>query len=705
MRLRHRLPAPEVAVPLGLLYLALAALHVWEVSRHLSPTLFSDEIEFTQVSRAIADTGHPAFRDGFDSGRASLYAYLAAPAWWLGSVADSYEAIKTIGALVMTAVVFPAYGLARLVASRPLALAAAAGAGAAPALAYAAFLVEEPLAYPVATLALWLIARWLAAPSRLGAAVAFAACVAAALTRTQLAVLFPVLGIALAAAGWRTGPIVRWRATWTRGDWLGAGVLALGAAVLASAILGHHSYTWYVSTSFFKGRMLDYALWATAALGIGIGIVPLVATLAALVPIRGRVLGDRERAFAITAVAAIAVFAFYAAVKGAYLAFKFASLVPERNVIYLVPVLFAGTAWLLERRTVRLWALAAAAAGTIWLVVDTPYGLSYPNYEAHGFAPLAAANRILRWDEPRIEHALIALVLLAVAALALVSLGSRRSLRLGLVVTLIAGSVAWSAAAEVYASRGESELSERFYDSLPKPPDWLDRATGGDPAVFIGQGIADSNPIWLLEFWNRSLKKMWSLDATAPGPGNVVTADLGEPDGTLTPEPGADWVVATPGVSLRPDPSAEHVGDYTLQRLHGPIRLSSAVYGVSADGWMSNRAAYDRYDVTPSTPGLASVTISRVGWCGPDKPGNVTLKVGPLGVSPDRHPMLREVTAVRHAVLNSCEQLPVFLIRVPPGPWRAEVEVTPTFSPKQLDPSLGDTRQLGAQVTFAYQRF
>jgi hypothetical protein len=119
---------------------------------------------------------------------------------------------------------------------------------------------------------------------------------------------------------------------------------------------------------------------------------------------------------------------------------------------------------------------------------------------------------------------------------------------------------------------------------------------------------------------------------------------------------------------------------------------------------MSNRAAYDRYDVTPATPGLASITISRVGWGGKDKPGRVTLKVGPLGVSPEGHPILREVTAVRHAVLNSGEQLPVFLIRVPPGPWRAEVEVTPTFSPKELDPSLGDTRQLGAQVTFAYQR-
>ena len=54
----------------------------------------------------------------------------------------------------MTAAIFPAYALARLVVSRPWALFAAVGAVVAPALSYSPFLVEEPLAYPVSTLAL-----------------------------------------------------------------------------------------------------------------------------------------------------------------------------------------------------------------------------------------------------------------------------------------------------------------------------------------------------------------------------------------------------------------------------------------------------------------------------------------------------------------------------------------------------------------------
>jgi hypothetical protein len=697
---RSRPTAPEAALTLGLLYVGLSILHVWQAARHATPTVFSDEIEFTQLSRSIADTGRPSFRDGAPSGLPSLYPYLAAPAWWLDSVGQSYAAIKTLGSLAMTAAVFPAYGLARLVAGRPLALAAAAGAGAAPALAYGPFLVDEPIAYPLGTLALLLLARALLRPTvqRFGAAAA--ACLVATAARTQLVVLLLVLALAAGLVLWRSDAVRRRRRGWTRGDLAGAAILAFGALLVGLALVSHRSYTWYVSTTFYKGRMLDFGTWAVASLAIGVGLVPLVATLAALVPARGRAVGERERAFALTTVLALGAFGAYAAVKGAYLSTRFASLVPERNVIYLTPLLFAGTAWLLQRRAVRPWALAAAAALVAWLVVETPYGLSYPNYEAHGFAILALANRVWRWDETRIEHALLLLTLAASVALLLHSrLGARAAAALA--ALLLAGTLTWATTTQVYAARGENELASRFYGSLPKPADWLDRTDGGAPAVFLGQGI-DANPIWSLEFWNRSLRRVWSLDATAPGPGTVVTADLGRPDGTLTPEPRADWVVAGPGVSLVPRPGDQRVGDDVLQRLHGPIQLASAVYGVSADGWMGGTAAYDRYDVRPGQAGLASIVVSRTGWCGPDKPGQVTIRLGPLGVSEGRRPELAGVTQVVHDELNSCEQLP-FLLRAPPGPWRVEVTVDPTFSPHELDPSLGDARQLGAQISFDYR--
>ena len=60
----------------------------------------------TQISRAIAATGHPAIRGephAFDT----LYTYLIAPVWWIHSTAHGLRVVKYIGVLVMTAVDLP----------------------------------------------------------------------------------------------------------------------------------------------------------------------------------------------------------------------------------------------------------------------------------------------------------------------------------------------------------------------------------------------------------------------------------------------------------------------------------------------------------------------------------------------------------------------------------------------------------------------
>src|SRR5207249_6487408 len=50
------------AVPLLSVFLWLCMLYAWEVRNHPSPWLFSDELEFSQLSRSIAETGHAARR-------------------------------------------------------------------------------------------------------------------------------------------------------------------------------------------------------------------------------------------------------------------------------------------------------------------------------------------------------------------------------------------------------------------------------------------------------------------------------------------------------------------------------------------------------------------------------------------------------------------------------------------------------------------
>ena len=148
----------QSAIPLLVVYFALAALYAWQASRRPVPTIFTDELELRQLSRAIAETGEPA-RRGVPYGLASLVAYFLAPVWWLGSTTSAYATAKLLLVLAMTATIFPAYGLARLVVRPWYALAAAGAAVAVPALAYSPIFVDEPLAYPLSTLALWLIAQ------------------------------------------------------------------------------------------------------------------------------------------------------------------------------------------------------------------------------------------------------------------------------------------------------------------------------------------------------------------------------------------------------------------------------------------------------------------------------------------------------------------------------------------------------------------
>ena len=83
--------------------------------------------------------------------------------------------------------------------------------------------------------------------------------------------------------------------------------------------------------------------------------MPLIAGLASLVRPKGeppRPGGD-ARSRSVT-VASIVCFGMYTAVKAAYISTVFATLIVERNLIFLVPILFTGTALFLERRRAAL---------------------------------------------------------------------------------------------------------------------------------------------------------------------------------------------------------------------------------------------------------------------------------------------------------------------------------------------------------------
>jgi hypothetical protein len=687
-----------VRFALAIAYLALAALYAWQASKRVSPTIFSDEIEFTQISRGIAADGLPD-RRGEPSGFGTVYTYLVAPAWWIDDSERAWEAAKLIGVLVMTTALFPAYGLARFVASRPWALAAAVTSVAAPPLAYAPYLLDEPLAYPVSTAALWAIAVATAKPSRRSWAVAAAITLVAPLVGGHLLVLLVVLAAGAFAALWRTERFRAWRATWTALDWAGAAILVLGLAIVASAAAGHQSEPWYRATGFFKHRLVDHGVWSLAAMTIGLGVLPIIASVAAFLsrPLRAT---DEGRAFVIVGATAFASFAVYASVKGTYLSTYFATLVVERNVIYLVPVALAATVAVLSRPLASIPALAAGLVVALVLILNADFRLDqYPYFEAPSLAITSLANRNFAWDAVKVERALVLAAAVSVALL--VVRWQLRSRRAGQIAAVLAAAAvaAWGLTTEVYAARGLNFFSEQLHGSTPRPVDWVDRATGGEPALYLGQNIRDANQVWLLEFWNRSVDYVWSLDGSAPVP--TLSPDLAAPDGTIAPSPDVDWVVTGNGVEVVGKRIGEPQGNTTLFRVERPVRLRYAQNGVSPDGWTGERATFSQYaPENGASRGFARVSVSRQGACSKALPdADVVVKVGSVVVRRNQPALGR----VRQVVRRKLEPCGVEVIVVPTAiPYHVEVNVSPTFVPAEIDAASGDVRELGAQVGFGF---
>lgn len=691
----------EVVVPLLATYFVLAVLYAWQAWRREVPTIFTDELELTQIARSIAETGQLG-RRGEPFGFTTLAPWLTAPLWWIGDVGRAFDAIKYMQALVMATALFPAYLLARAVVSHPWALFAGAATIAAPALSYAPILVEEPFAYPASTLALWLILRASIRPAWRAFLLALGGCVLATAVRSQLVALAVVLVIPTLVLGWRSAPMRRWRSTWTRWDQAGAAALAVGGVLFVMALIGHLSQDWSVTMALWKGRIVEYGVWAAGAFAVGVGILPLIAALAALVRPRAELRDPATLGYVLVSGSALGAFGLYAGLKGAYISTTFSSLVVERNLIYLAPIAFTSTALLLERRNPRWWAVVIATGFVTYLVVDMPMRLDqYPYYEAHGLAILAFANRILEWPEATIQAWLIGIAVAAGVLLLAVWLLRARRAAAALAAGIAAAVLGWNLLTEIYAANGERDFSDRIAAGLVVPYDWVDRIVGDGSVVLVGQQFADPTGLWLTEFWNRSIGKVWSVDpsSAAPPPGPTVTADLARPDGTMSPEPGTDYALAVNGVRLQGDPIVTRP-DGKLYRLDGPIRLAENQTGVYGDGWMGREASYNRFDVSTDGPGFARVRLSREAFCTDEKlPGRVRVVIGPLAVSDKREPSLGRVTGSKSLTLAPCKSVTV-LFRPPPGPWRVEVAAD-TFRPSELTGS-SDLRDLGARVEFGF---
>jgi hypothetical protein len=690
------------ALPLASIYVWLSIIYCVEAWKRATPWLFTDELELTQLSRSIAATGHAARRGEPHSFR-SLYVVLTAPIWLIHDVAVAFATLKYVDTLVMTSVLFPTYFLARLVVGRTPALFAATGAAVIPSLAYSSWIVEETFAYPYAALCFFLIAKALLVRTRGWLGGALVASLIAPLVRAELLVL-PVTLVLSVLFLWASSERMHARSRrWTLGDWLGIVAIFFGAIYLISGFLSHQSHEWYAVTTYYKHRIFTYGDWAAGSLAIGVGVLPVVLGIAALAPIRGEQRSAGLRVFRSVGVTGIFGFWFYAALKAAYLSTVFASRVEERNLIYVCPLLFVGTALVLERRRVHGWALGAAAAYTLYAVLGTPLFIGGGLYsDALGLAIFQQANRYFLFGVPE-AHLILVLALAIGVVLTVVITRVRATAAIGAAIVLAVGLLAWNVTAEVAAAAGGITVSRDIVPTLAEPFTWVDDATHLKPTLYLAQGVADQNPEWLLEFWNRSITTVSSLDGTVGGPGpagapNVTargqlfwTLDAADP-GKIFDYAVEDW----PCIDFAGTQVARHFyrggatapRQWRLVQLTKPNRLRALCVGIYGDGWSGpNDSTYFRF--IGKQPGWLRIVLTRQGFAG----SPVDIQLGTI-VMQHNEPTLGLVRQHRVIRLETDRERVVWI------PTPASAFAVRTVVRDKFVPGNGDVRTVGAQISY-----
>jgi hypothetical protein len=653
-----------------------------EASLRKTPWLFTDELEWSQLSRAIAATGHAARRTephNFES----LYSYLIAPAWWIHSTATAYAAIKDLNAVVMCSAAIPVYLLARMLLSRRASLVVALLSIAIPAMAYATSIVPEPLAYPWFALTSLFAVRLLAAPSVGRAVPAVLLAVGGLWVRSEFVAL-PAALVLAAAIVWTVERGGSWRERWR---WIAlscAGLVVFG--YLFNLLVVEHVQTWQFG-QYFNHHTVHEGGLAAGALAIGLGVGPVIGGLVSLwLPER---FGDRNyRAFSAYLLATIAMLWLYTAAKSTYLLANLRPAIEERNLFFLSPLLLIGTALVLFARRINWWIVGGAAVLVLATVWSGMFEVGAPYFEAPGLDIVTLTNRDFYWDINDFHFVVIAAAVIFVLLLLL----RRRRWVPALAVGL---GAAWLLTGEVYATVGNTDYGNTFAKMIPAPRNWVDAATHGGHVTFLGQALnIDPNQLWLPEFWNRSIDHVASLDGTAPGPGPTSAPGLHSTDGALSDYTGDPYTLVGNGIQLAAPIVAQRDG-LVLYSTPKPWHLLDEQSNLWTDSWATNPFTYTYFP--RGGPGVLTVQLSRTAWKGPGPPGQATIQVGTVRLDQNGVPQLKRVLAVRHLVVPNGERRVVH-IPVVATPVTVSVVVSPTISPP------GDTRKLAAQPAFSFTR-
>lgn len=551
-----------------------------------TPVYFADEYIYAELGRSIAETGRPLIRGTAAHFPALLYPIVTAPAWLVDDVGVSFRLVQVIGALAMSLAAVPAYLLARrLGLGTRTALVLALFAVAIPDLLYAAWVVSEPIAYPLALAAVLAGTLALARPSARAqlAFVAFAGL--ATFARIQFIVLPLCFIAALAVVGARERRLriaVREQAV----------VLVLFAVVFVAAVatgpgrvLGY--YHGVLDLDAGAGSLLEWLGSQAIVLAYASGWVLVPGALLGLVLALWRPASRAELAFAALSL----FFTLGLLFEGALYAASGGNRVQERYFFYALPllailfVLYARRGW--PHRVPH--ALLAAALVTVSARVPLS-GFAAGDGKTNSPLLIAAGSLERAVGDVGLASLLMAAGA-AVFSLAGVAAMWRLRARTPFVLGLaLAGCLAASVAVVVTDHRNTTQVHAAI---LPGDPSWIDR-TGVHDVAFLQTPFGNRGFATEQLFWNRSVEDLLVLPETTPVDAfSFATVQIGG-DGSLLAG-GRPVVrplaVEAYGTTLR-FRGARTIARSAVYRLivpEGRPRLALYFPGRHWDGWLAPR--------------------------------------------------------------------------------------------------------------------
>jgi hypothetical protein len=574
--------------------------------RMVAPWIMIDEIVYSELAKSLAAHASFLVRGVPSHGYGFVYPIVIAPAYRLYSaVPDAYAAAKAINAVVMSLAAVPAYSIARRLLRPSLALVVAALSVLVPSMLYTGTLMTENVFYPLFLVVALALVAMLERPTPLREVIVLALCLLAYLARQQAVALVAAAATAplLLALAERRARTLRPFATLY--SILGA---AAGIALLDTVARGRSVYSLLgayraaTSRTYTVSGVLHYLLYHVAELDLYLGVVPFAALLALWLTSGRR--SYRVRAFAAGSFAIV----FWLVIEVAAFASEQSLRIEERNMFYVAPLALVALLALAEDElaTTRRLPLAIAAVAAAVLPFFIPFSRFITTSavsDTFGLLPWWwiqdhwVSMGDLRW---------LALGLGAAAA-ALVFLPRR----VVLVLPVLVG--AYFVATSFVVENGRhgihlDSVGSRWAGIHGQHVDWIDRAVGTNAKVDYVWSGANPYTIWENEFFNRSLRRVYSLGGSASDPLTetpVTRRSSGElvADGRVV---NAQYVLADGSTEVHGELVAQDPIGVRLYRVGGPVVTLAHVTGLYPDTWSGRRVTYERVDCTP---GHLAVTL------------------------------------------------------------------------------------------------